>query len=444
MSETEFRFEGSDVLKIRWLNETLVKKAGFPSHVVKELIQVRTADSISLENILSELVHLLAGNNSSNEIYEDFDVEERNSLRQSEITALESVYPDIQVFDSVTGTQSSNIAGTTVVVPIPNVPVILHFLLPANHPYPLTTALPPMYLSDSGSGVPPYIRLHLLLKALNSPSVQERESGEGLALLIVNIFEEMWELLQTTGNPDIGAVMAPFLGYMKKVPDENRESTSDSVRTLQAFKAAQPNKRRVSRPIKDTRTNKQILEQISKTRLDENVQLLFQDRQKLPAWSAKDSFLELFRTNRVIVCVGETGSGKTTQIPQYILDYYIDSAKENRSEASPLGEVQIMITQPRRIAAISVAARVSAERGHDGSVSYSIRGESTSTWRTKLLFCTTGVALRQLTAGDGLEKVNVMIIDEVRSILHLLSCSAYPLLILYRSMSVLLIATFYC
>lgn len=401
---------GSDVLKNRWITETLVNKAGFPSHIVKELIRARMGDSISLESLLSELIHLLTGNNSPHEIHEDFDVEERDTFRQSEITALESVYPDIQILDSVTGAPSSNIAGTTVVISIPNTPVILHFFLPANHPYPMTSTLPPMYLSDNGSGVPPYIRLHLLSKSLSSSSVQEREPGEGLALLIVNIFEEMWELLQKGGNLDIAIVMAPFLVYMKKVPNEDGESTSDSVPTLEM---TQPNKGRASKPVKDTRTNKQILEQIDKTRMDQNVQLLFQDRQKLPAWSAKNSFLESFKKNRVVVCVGETGSGKTTQIPQYILDYYIDSARENRPEALPLNEVQIMITQPRRIAAISVAARVSAERGQDGSVSYSIRGESISTWRTKLLFCTTGVALRQLTAGDGLGKVNVMIIDEV-------------------------------
>ncbi|KAG6380964.1 P-loop containing nucleoside triphosphate hydrolase protein [Boletus reticuloceps] len=66
-----------------------------------------------------------------------------------------------------------------------------------------------------------------------------------------------------------------------------------------------------------------------------------------------------------------------------------------------------------RISALSVAARVSAERADDGSVGYAIRGESKQDKRTKLLFCTTGVLLRRLGSGDKLENVTHVIVDEV-------------------------------
>ena len=81
----------------------------------------------------------------------------------------------------------------------------------------------------------------------------------------------------------------------------------------------------------------------------------------------------------------------------------------------------ILVTQPRRISAISVAARVAVERGSDGSVGYSIRGESRHTVKTKILFCTTGVVLRRLATGDGLEDVTHVVVDEVSSTVHSLS-----------------------
>ena len=74
----------------------------------------------------------------------------------------------------------------------------------------------------------------------------------------------------------------------------------------------------------------------------------------------------------------------------------------------------IIITQPRRLSAIGVAARVSAERLEDGSVGYAVRGESKQDKRTKLLFCTTGVVLRRLGSGDKLQGVTHVIVDEVR------------------------------
>lgn len=92
-------------------------------------------------------------------------------------------------------------------------------------------------------------------------------------------------------------------------------------------------------------------------------------------------------------------------VPQFILDSLIQSG--HGSKAS------IIITQPRRISAISVAARVSGERADDGSVGYAIRGEAKQDKRTKLLFCTTGVLLRRLGSGDKLENITLVVVDEV-------------------------------
>ncbi|KAF8832013.1 hypothetical protein HHX47_DHR1000914 [Lentinula edodes] len=85
-----------------------------------------------------------------------------------------------------------------------------------------------------------------------------------------------------------------------------------------------------------------------------------------------------------------------------------------QSEKSHEGSgASILVTQPRRLSAIGVAKRVSAERLDDGSVGYAIRGESNWSQKTKLLFCTTGVVLRRLSLGDRLEDVTHIVVDEV-------------------------------
>jgi len=84
---------------------------------------------------------------------------------------------------------------------------------------------------------------------------------------------------------------------------------------------------------------------------------------------------------------------------------------------NPQARASIVVTQPRRISAISVAARVSQERLEDGSIGYAIRGESRQTKNTQILFCTTGVVLRRLSVGDGLKDVTHIVVDEVWNIL---------------------------
>lgn len=96
----------------------------------------------------------------------------------------------------------------------------------------------------------------------------------------------------------------------------------------------------------------------------------------------------------------------TLTVPQFVLDSLI--LADRGSTAS------ILVTQPRRLSAIGVAARVSTERLDDGSVGYAIRGENKQDAKTKLLFCTTGVVLRRLGSGDKLEDVTHVIVDEVR------------------------------
>jgi ATP-dependent RNA helicase DHX29 len=141
------------------------------------------------------------------------------------------------------------------------------------------------------------------------------------------------------------------------------------------------------------------------------IQKMLEARASLPISRFKDHFLQLLKENDVIVVCGETGCGKTTQVPQFILDDMIESELG--------GYCSIVCTQPRRIAAISVAERVSSERcesspgSKDSLVGYQVRLDSARNERTKLLFCTTGILLRKLSGNNDLSDVTHVVVDEV-------------------------------
>ncbi|XP_061571968.1 3'-5' RNA helicase YTHDC2 isoform X2 [Cololabis saira] len=126
----------------------------------------------------------------------------------------------------------------------------------------------------------------------------------------------------------------------------------------------------------------------------------------LPVYEHQEEIVQLIRDNSVILVMGETGSGKTTQIPQFLLD---DCNRRGHA-------CRIFCTQPRRLAAIAVAERVAMERGESvgQTVGYHIRLESRISPKTLLTFCTTGVLLRTLMAGDAsFATVTHVIVDEV-------------------------------
>ncbi|KAF9298205.1 DEAH-box ATP-dependent RNA helicase prp22 [Linnemannia elongata] len=132
-------------------------------------------------------------------------------------------------------------------------------------------------------------------------------------------------------------------------------------------------------------------------------------QEALPIYDHRDGLMDAIRDNEILVIIGETGSGKTTQLPRYIIE-------EFRS-------MRVGVTQPRqvsyfrlriRIAAISVAKRVAEEydcRIGD-TVGYTIRFDDTTTSRTRLKYMTDGVLLREATMDPLLEKYDLLIIDE--------------------------------
>lgn len=138
-------------------------------------------------------------------------------------------------------------------------------------------------------------------------------------------------------------------------------------------------------------------------------------RQMLPAWHKCDAIIRTVEENNVTIISGETGSGKSTQSMQFILDDLYERG---------LGDcANIIVTQPRRISALGLADRVAEERCSrvGGEIGYAIRGESRRSKDTRITFVTTGVLLRRLQTSGGrvedvvasLADVSHVVIDEV-------------------------------
>ncbi|XP_014504871.1 DExH-box ATP-dependent RNA helicase DExH6 [Vigna radiata var. radiata] len=143
-----------------------------------------------------------------------------------------------------------------------------------------------------------------------------------------------------------------------------------------------------------------------------NLKQIIEDRSKLPIASFKDVITSTVESHQVVLICGETGCGKTTQVPQFILDHMWGK-----------GEVcKIVCTQPRRISAISVSERISTERGETigENVGYKIRLESRGGRQSSIVLCTTGVLLRVLVSkGYHSSKIGHMK-DDVSEITHII------------------------
>ncbi|KAE9454731.1 hypothetical protein C3L33_13370, partial [Rhododendron williamsianum] len=129
---------------------------------------------------------------------------------------------------------------------------------------------------------------------------------------------------------------------------------------------------------------------------------LAQQRQYLPIFSVRDELLQVIRENQVIVVVGETGSGKTTQLTQYLHE---DGYTTNGI---------VGCTQPRRVAAMSVAKRVSEEMETElgDRVGYAIRFEDVTGPKTVIKYMTDGVLLRETLKDADLDKYRIIVMDE--------------------------------
>ncbi|KDQ63105.1 hypothetical protein JAAARDRAFT_119492 [Jaapia argillacea MUCL 33604] len=369
---------GSEALKKRWLEDKAVKEAGWPIHSVKDC--AAQAESEDWGSLITMLNQKLLGEEWV--MPAEWDVVQL--VDDEELEAIGASYVD----------------STEILITPFTAPLKLHILIPRGGSYSPQTYPPPMYVTSNT--IPAYVRLHLLSKLLRAIRIDELvQPGEEFFLAAMQLLEEEWAQIGDNGPPDMSAVLQYLLPRRKVEPELPPELLDGP--TPGSGAKGNGRKRRAQRV--DRRSDAQVREEFEQVCKMDKFLELYTTRKKLPAFASKDEFLAMLEKSRVVVVVGETGSGKTTQLPQFILDSLILS--NSGSKAS------ILVTQPRRISALSVAARVSSERLDDGSVGYAIRGESRQDARTKLMFCTTGVVLRRLSTGDDLRGVTHVVVDEV-------------------------------
>jgi len=130
---------------------------------------------------------------------------------------------------------------------------------------------------------------------------------------------------------------------------------------------------------------------------------ILKTRRQLPCYEGRQDCIDLVKNNQCSVLIGETGSGKTTQVPQFLLSCGL--IQEGTAVA---------VTQPRRVAAMSVAARVAQEMDVElgAECGYLIRFEDVTSDKTKIKYMTDGMLLRECMTDPELRRYSVVILDE--------------------------------
>ncbi|AMD19971.1 HCL180Wp [Eremothecium sinecaudum] len=246
---------------------------------------------------------------------------------------------------------------------------------------------------DKNYKLPNYIKQQIVRKLLH----YIESSGIFGDILLFNIFGWLQEhLVNIIDNP------GPLFFETK-----NGEGNLRDQKSKPAIKKESKGRGRATKTLTQdevTRIEQEYLDRIKTPQYGE----MISQRSKLPAWGKQKRIVEMVENNDVILVTGETGSGKSTQVVQFLLDSLMKDKKD-------FSKRKIICTQPRRISAIGLAERVSDERRTKcgSEVGYIIRGGNKTSAYTRIVFMTTGVLVRILQGDKTFLSNSIVVIDEV-------------------------------
>ncbi|TIB70058.1 hypothetical protein E3P77_00012 [Wallemia ichthyophaga] len=250
-------------------------------------------------------------------------------------------------------------------------------------------------------------------------------------------FQELWAEVENKRKTEESAKQSEEYLMLKQYFDEKMESAPSKYKsTPKATKTNATDGESLSHSQKNSVSRKdsklqEIFEQRQRT---EAYQTMLQSRNTLPIASYREEILNTINSSQVMVLSGETGCGKSTQLPAFILEDALSKGEK----------CKIYCTEPRRISAISLGSRVSAELGEkpgtlggpESLVGYAVRLESHIGKSTRLVYATNGIALRMLESSNGpdgksaFDDLTHIVIDEV----HERSIESDFLLIVLKSL----------
>ncbi|WFD41673.1 RNA helicase [Malassezia psittaci] len=409
----------------RWTIEKLERFAGFPRRASSQaLSQVRAQipngsaaqlEEATLDVLLRQLINLPKRVITHPQILND----EARQRRNDERTVLEALIEGVHSVKEQEQIGSENLAlplgqhdGASVTLRYVDHDMSTYLSEHGMHPT--------IYVY--GSSLPAFLCLALTRHAMqcfHQPGFAEdvydaAQSGEGALYLL---WERLSEVLPRflKDPPALDSVMEFFaetraIQQPSSIPalSGGADAPSQPEKSRKVMAAKQLRRR----PSVDNILKEQHHKYCSSLKYQEGIKPV---REALPAFNARKDLLDTIHANRVVLIAGETGCGKTTQVPQFLLDDAIERCSGS--------ECNIVVTQPRRVSAMGVAARVASERGEsldremsdDAMVGYAIRGERRASRNCRLLFSTTGVLLRRLASGSDpdLAGLSHVIVDEV-------------------------------
>ncbi|CAO0799169.1 unnamed protein product [Mucor circinelloides] len=363
---------------------------GYPESICEEALTLANEDdSKAIEMLQWRLAH---GDEELPVVDPELiDMDELNQSRQDEITALESIY-EASRFQKETDKDGRNIYSipfSAKTDPQQKVrqKLVMQIIIPKGSYYPFQL---PLFVIEC-EGLPSYMKL-ALIKGL----IEEAEMNFGMPFIYMCAEWLQEHLDRMIANP-------PKLRDMSE-----RLSSFEMLKDAVPKRKANHQKRHRTHALKpDAAVSQKLKEALMELHDSPKYVSMGLVRSNLPAHGFKSTVVKTVLGHQVTIVSGETGCGKTTQVPQFIIDEEIMQGRGSTCN--------IICTQPRKISAIGVAERVASERCEKigQTVGYAVRGETKVSSDTRLQFVTTGVLLRRLQSDPTLDGISHVMIDEV-------------------------------